>query len=232
MGAATWTAACVFGSIHEATLIERSEQMIALGKQLFVSGPHALRAATWITGDAARPPDGRYDLVVASYVLGELADDVRREAIARWFDATSGELVIVEPGSPHGFEAVRAARDRLIGLGATVTAPCPHDGTCPMTDGDWCHFGLRVQRSRLQRQVKSGDRGFEDEKYSFVAASKLGVSTRSARVLRRPERHGGHVRLRLCAADGVEDVVVAKRESDRYRRARKLGWGDPFTDDD
>ena len=99
-----------------------------------------------------------------------------------------------------------------------------------MEGGDWCHFGVRVQRSRLQRRVKSGDRGFEDEKFSYVVASKQGPAARSARILRRPERHGGHVRLRLCTETGIDEIVVAKREADRYRRARKAEWGDAFGD--
>jgi ribosomal protein RSM22 (predicted rRNA methylase) len=116
----------------------------------------------------------------------------------------------------------------LIALGATITAPCPHDGTCPMQGGDWCHFGVRVQRSRLQRRVKSGDRGFEDEKYSYVVASKQSPAERSSRILRRPERRGGHIRLRLCTDVGAEDIVVAKRDGERYRWARKAEWGDTF----
>jgi ribosomal protein RSM22 (predicted rRNA methylase) len=226
IGSASWAALAAFDSIDRVTLIERSPEMVALGRRVAASARAPLRDARWLSGDAARPPDGTWDVVVASYVLGELPDAQRGEVVARWFAAAADELVIVEPGSKDGFEVVRRAREHLIELGATITAPCPHEDACPMAVGDWCHFGVRVQRSRLQRHVKSGDRGYEDEKFSYVVASKQGPVERSARILRRPERHGGHVRLRLCTETGIHEIVVAKREADRYRRARKAEWGD------
>jgi ribosomal protein RSM22 (predicted rRNA methylase) len=228
VGSAAWAAVAVFDSITDVTLLERSEQMVALGRRVAAAGATALRDAAWVCGDAMDTPDSPPDLVIASYVLGELPDAVRAEATSRWHDVASAELVILEPGSKDGFEIVRRARDRLIALGATITAPCPHDGTCPMQGGDWCHFGVRVQRSRLQRRVKSGDRGFEDEKYSYVVASKQSPAERSSRILRRPERRGGHIRLRLCTDVGAEDIVIAKRDAERYRWARKAEWGDTF----
>ncbi len=226
IGSASWAAVGTFDSIAGVTLLERSHHMVDLGRRASAAGPRPIRGASWVTGDAGQPPDGRWDLVVASYVLGELPDAARMEAVQRWFAVTAAELVIVEPGSKDGFEIVRRARDRLIAAGATISAPCPHDGPCPMQGADWCHFGVRVQRSRLQRRVKSGDRGFEDEKYAYVVASKQVRAERSSRILRRPERRGGHVRLRLCTESGLDDVVVAKREGDLYRHARGADWGD------
>jgi ribosomal protein RSM22 (predicted rRNA methylase) len=211
VGSAASAADDAFGSLRSLTLVERSTEMIALGRQL-VDGD-------WIHGDV-EVGDARADLVVAAYVLGELVDDT---VVERWFAATHAELVIVEPGTPAGFDRIRRARVRLINLGATITAPCPHEEACPMPSGaDWCHFGVRVQRSRAQRAIKSGDRGFEDEKYSYVVASKQGPAERGARVLRRPQKGTGHVRLHLCARDGLRQEVVARRE------ARKVSWGDAF----
>jgi ribosomal protein RSM22 (predicted rRNA methylase) len=40
--------------------------------------------------------------------------------------------------------------------GAHVVAPCPHDGTCPMSGTkSWCHFGQRFHRPRFM-QVGGG----------------------------------------------------------------------------
>ena len=229
-GAASWAAIDVFGSITDITLVESSAEMISLGRRVSEAADARLANATWVLGDVSEPPAGSWDLVIASYVLGELPERQRAAAVDRWFDATGGELVVVEPGSRDGFQIVLAVRDRLIERGAPITAPCPHDGPCPMRDGDWCHFGTRVQRSRLQRRLKAGERGYEDERFSYVVGSRHGVVARSPRVVGPPERHGGHVRLKLCAHGGLDDVVVAKREPDRYRRARKIAWGDVFED--
>lgn len=58
--------------------------------------------------------------------------------------------------------------------GAYVVAPCPHDGRCPLENTDkYCHFVQRLQRTTSQRAYKRSKgvplRGFEDEKFSFVA---------------------------------------------------------------
>ena len=38
---------------------------------------------------------------------------------------------------------------------ASVVAPCPHDGVCPMQGTrSWCHFVQRFERSSLQRVTK------------------------------------------------------------------------------
>eukprot|EP01027_Heterolobosea_sp_BB2_P018110 GEZU01025565.1.p1 GENE.GEZU01025565.1~~GEZU01025565.1.p1 ORF type:complete len:181 (+),score=17.12 GEZU01025565.1:108-650(+) len=83
--------------------------------------------------------------------------------------------VFVEPGTPLGFKLVREARAFLLNESsstnedrATVLAPCPHDGVCPMTNTkSWCHFSQRLERETFQRITKSGlTMPYEDEKFS------------------------------------------------------------------
>lgn len=230
IGSASWAAASIFDSLEEVTLVERSDAMITLGRELTSRSDHdALTGATWIRGDTTGPQEGSWDLVIAAYVLGEIHENERRSVVARWFDATSCELVIVDVGSPKGFEAVLVARDSLIERGATITAPCPHEAVCPLAGTtDWCHFGARVPRSRMHRQVKGGDRSFEDEKFSYVSASKQGSVERASRILRRPDIGSGLVRLHLCAPTGLEQVTVSRRHGQTYKRARKAAWGDAW----
>lgn len=103
-------------------------------------------------GTGLKLPD--CDLVTVSYVLNELTDGDRGALVAE--AARAGQaVVIVEPGTPDGYQRVIEARDVLIGAGLRVAAPCPHSGACPIEPGtDWCHFAARVSRSSLHRQVK------------------------------------------------------------------------------
>ncbi|MEU8134820.1 small ribosomal subunit Rsm22 family protein [Streptodolium elevatio] len=226
-GTAVWAAAEAFPSLRRAALVEQASAMIDAGRRLAArSASAAVRAATWHRASVSAPPAEPADLVVASFVLGELPDDTLVETVDRWWDLTRGELVVVEPGTPAGFARLRRVRDRLIAAGATISAPCPSDAACPMTGDDWCHFATRVTRSGVHRVVKGGELGFEDEKFAYLSASRQNPAHAPARVLRAPQIRPGHIRLTVCEAPEMREAVVAKSRKDAFRWARKAHWGD------
>lgn len=229
-GTAMWAARAVWPSISRVSLIERDTHMIALGRRLAAESSAApLRDAHWRQADILEATDlGRHDLVIASYVIGELKRQRIPALVERLWAATAGTLVLLEPGTTPGFAQVRELREQLIALGGSLVAPCPHVGTCPMSGTDWCHFAARLSRSRLHRQVKSGDLSYEDEKYSFVSFSRLPGAGIPGRVVRHPLIRSGHVHLRLCTPDGLSDRIVSRRHGDVFRRARDLAWGDAW----
>jgi ribosomal protein RSM22 (predicted rRNA methylase) len=216
-GAASWAASEIFSSLKEITAIERDQAMISVGRRL--------AERSYVTGDLATTREfPEADLAVASYSLNELS--TVDSLIARLTDKVQ-TIVIVEPGTPRGFAGIRAIREQLTKAGMRVAAPCPHDGACPIVDPDWCHFSVRLQRSAVHRKAKRADLGYEDEKFSYVAATRLPVDRAGARVLRHPQIRSGHVILRLCE-DGIHDVTVSKRQGETYKRARRISWGDAF----
>jgi ribosomal protein RSM22 (predicted rRNA methylase) len=232
-GPAGWAAAAAFPSLARLTFVERAPAMVDLGRRLAAASPSAVvRDADWLTLTDADATEARPAavLVIASYLLGEVGDP--STAAGAWWDATEDCLVVVEPGTPAGYRRVMEARDALIARGATILAPCPHDGPCPLlasgTGTGWCHFAARVTRTARHRAVKEADLNFEDEKHSYLVATR---SPRPGgapveRVVGRPRHRPGHVLLSLCGPDGLEDVVVARSQAGDYRRARKLVWGD------
>jgi ribosomal protein RSM22 (predicted rRNA methylase) len=182
------------------------------------------------TGDLAAADVMAADLVVLSYAINELTEAQAARAIDRALGLATGALVVVEPGTPAGFARIRAVRDRLRAAGATIAAPCPHADACPMAGADWCHFAVRLDRSRAHRQSKQAALGWEDEKFAYVVATRdpAALSDRAeARVLRRPRKETGHVRLSLCAPGGLTETVVRRRDPD-YRAARDASWGDAW----
>jgi ribosomal protein RSM22 (predicted rRNA methylase) len=229
-GVAAWAAVEAFPEVERITLVERDAELDGLGRRLAASAPHpALASARWLVADADRGPALEpHDLVVASYVVGEFGEKAIHRITGKFWEAAAAALVVVEPGTPAGFATVLAVRSELIGIGAGIVAPCPHDGACPMGEGDWCHFAARVERTALHRRLKGGDLGHEDEKYSYVAASRLGGERAEARIVRRPRLREKHVELELCAREGLARRVVTKKDRAAYRRARKSGWGDAW----
>ena len=229
LGAAVWAAAGVWGSLERLTAVELEPAMLEAGRRLAAGGPAAVARCEWRRGDVAgEAPGSGFDLVTVGFVLNELDDAAASRAVEHAWAATAGALVVVEPGTPGGYERILRARDRLLGLGGFTVAPCPHDRACPLGDGDWCHFAVRLPRSAEHRSAKAASAGFEDEKFAYVVVAREEGPRATARILRHPQVRGGHVRLELCTGEGVRSAVVSKRDRDAFRAARKASWGDAF----
>lgn len=171
---------------------------------------------------------GSADLVIASYMIGELTEAERAGIIDALWTKTSQTLLIVEPGTPAGYQRVIAARDRLIAAGAHVAAPCPHAAACPLIAPDWCHFVQRLARSRAHRELKGADVPFEDEKFSFIALTRAPVAQRpAARVLAPPLVTKVAATAKLCQAGGTAAIVsIPRRDKAAFAAARRWDWGD------
>ena len=227
LGAGAWAAAGIWPSLEDVTAVELEPVMLATGKDLAAAGPPPVAHCSWQRGDASRElPAGTFDLVTVSYLLNELSPGAVEPMIQRAWAATSGALAIVEPGTPDGYARIIAARAQLLSLGGHTVAPCPHDLSCPLAGTDWCHFAVRLPRSQEHRTAKGARLGHEDEKFSYVVVARDEAEPAPARILRHPQVRGGHVRLELCARDGLRTVVVSRRHRDAFRDARKASWGD------
>ncbi|MFJ6661027.1 small ribosomal subunit Rsm22 family protein [Streptomyces sp. NPDC091377] len=226
-GAATWAVSATWAGERAVTVLDWAEPALALGRELAAANP-ALRGARWqrarigtgLTLDSA-------DLVTVSYVLGELTGD-DRDALIDSAASAARAVVVIEPGTPDGYGRIIAARDRLVAAGFRIAAPCPHSAACPIVPGtDWCHFSARVSRSSLHRQVKGGSLAYEDEKFAYVAATRLPCAPAPARVVRKPQLRKGQVLLELCEREErLARTTVTKRHGDLYKAARDAAWGD------
>ncbi|MFI5792108.1 small ribosomal subunit Rsm22 family protein [Streptomyces sp. NPDC051677] len=228
-GAATWAVNATWEGERPVTVLDWAEPALALGREVAAANP-ALRDVRWqrarIGSTLTLDPT---DLVTVSYVLNELAAPDRAALVDAAASAAQA-VVVVEPGTPDGYARMIEARDRLIGAGFHVAAPCPHSAACPIVPGtDWCHFSARVSRSSLHRQVKGGSLPYEDEKFSYVAAARFPVSPAPARVVRRPQIRKGQVLLDLCEAEEqLSRTTVTKKHGELYRAARDADWGDAW----
>jgi ribosomal protein RSM22 (predicted rRNA methylase) len=231
-GAATWATAATWPGERPVTVLDWAEPALALGREIAAAHP-TLKGAEW---RRARLGKGLVldatDLVTAAYVLGELTEADRAHVVDA-AAAAAHTVVIVEPGTPDGYARIIEARDRLIAAGLRVAAPCPHSARCPIVPGeDWCHFAARVSRSSLHRQVKGGSLPYEDEKFAYVAATRLPPEEATPaphRIVRRPQIRKGQVLLDLCDPDEeLRRATVTKRHGALYRAARDAAWGDAW----
>ncbi|KAF8379988.1 hypothetical protein HHK36_027456 [Tetracentron sinense] len=191
------------GSLESINLVEPSQSMQRAGRSLIqdlkdlplIRSYDSIQALT----QNIEKSDREHDLVIASYVLGEVPSLKDRITIVRQlWDLTRDVLVLVEPGTPQGSSIIAQMRSHILWMekrkhrksdvapdkackdmvvfksGAFVVAPCAHDGPCPLENtGKYCHFVQRLQRTSSQRSYKRSKgeplRGFEDEKFCFVA---------------------------------------------------------------
>ena len=226
-GTATWAAAETWPSLQRFTLLDANGALRELALDLG-RGSTRLRDIDYQHHEAASALAGAEsaDLVIASYLIGEMDDAARENLAALMWAKTRETLVVVEPGTPAGHARIIALRAQLIGLGAHVAAPCPHDNPCPLQPPDWCHFTQRLQRSQAHRQIKGAELPFEDEKFSYVALTRAPVASRLARVLAQPIVGKVEVTAKLCASGGLEIARVPRRAKEHYARARRWRWGD------
>lgn len=226
-GTVFWAARDCWDSLEDAVLVEASPAIRAVGADL---ARHAEpTAARYLAADVMGkfPELQPADLVTLAYVLDELPPEKIEPLVDRLWTLTSDTLVIVEPGTPAGWQRILRVRARLIEAGAHLVAPCPHRQACPLVAPDWCHFSRRVARSRLHRLAKGGEVPWEDEKYIYVAASRHAGETAPERVLAPPQASSGMVRLKLCDANGnAGERLLTRRDGAAFKAARKLDWGD------
>jgi ribosomal protein RSM22 (predicted rRNA methylase) len=227
-GTASWAASEAFSSLQSFALIDANAALRKLALDLARASAR-FDDLTYDRGDAFNSvTEARSrDLVVASYMLGELAESDQAKLVEAIWRKTSDTL-IVEPGTPAGYARIIALRRQLIASGAHVVAPCPHDRECPLSTPDWCHFVQRLPRLRAHMQVKGAELPFEDEKFSYVALARTRSAHRpAARVLAPPLITKVAATAKLCCADGMMRMAtIARRDKSAFAAARRWNWGD------
>jgi ribosomal protein RSM22 (predicted rRNA methylase) len=226
-GTAMWAVTTQWPTLEHVTLLERDQHMLHLGQKLAQHAhSQAVKQARWRSVDlTGQWEETQYDLVICSYVLGELPQ-AKREAISEHLWACTGDtLLFVEPGTPRGFELIRTVRTQLLAKGTTTIAPCPHDNACPIQENDWCHFAQRINRTRLHRSAKGATLAYEDEKFSYVALSRTPGLPIAGRVIRHPQKRGGHIHMELCTPEGLRTTTISRSAGQAYHKAQDLHWG-------
>jgi ribosomal protein RSM22 (predicted rRNA methylase) len=229
-GTASWAAAEAFPSLQDFMLLDANTALRTLALDL-ARGSSRLGGVTYTQGEAraALAKAAPADLVVASYVIGEIGDAERKALAELMWAKTRDTLLIVEPGTPAGYGRIIATRAQLLAAGAHVAAPCPHDGTCPLAAPDWCHFTQRLPRLRAHKQIKAAELPFEDEKFSYLALTRAPANRHPARVLAQPVVTKIEVTAKLCTPEGLAITRVPHRVKADYARARRWRWGDAIT---
>ena len=227
-GTASWAAAEVWPGVQSLTMKDCSAAFLAAAKLLIRHSQHpALRQAE-IQNLTSFCDGEQYDLIVTGYVISELCESEIADVTNRLWSHCRGILVIVEPGTPNGYQRVIRSRQVLIDRQATIAAPCASNELCPVQSPDWCHFAVRLPRSRDHLRAKDARVPYEDEKYSFIAAARASVplTPSGPRIIAPVTSAKSGLRFRLCTGHGISEQDIPRRDRAAYRLHMGKKWGD------
>ena len=224
-GTASHAATAQWPSLSEIEMVETDKRFADLATRLGLG----LLPPFKIALQPMEHSSAKADLVIAAYVLAEQPQAKVAQTTSRLWQSTQGVLVVVEPGTPEGFARIRAVRQAGLALGAHLVGPCTHDLPCPMAGTDWCHFKVRLARSRAHMRAKKATVPFEDEPYSWVAFSRQPVERQQSRIVRPVVKAKHGLILSLCSSAGLTETTIAARDKPAYKAARHLQWGESIS---
>ncbi|CAG8573921.1 4998_t:CDS:10 [Paraglomus occultum] len=196
-GTAIWASHEIWGKNVENYMgIDVSEAMIKMAETLstYQVGDEGIRNVEFTQYLSYKSNEHKHDMVISAFTFNELpTEQVKNIVLETLWKSTQDILVLIERGTPAGFQAIAHARQKIlqmenkktdsntiadagttVGLvGAHVVAPCPHDGVCPLLNTrNWCHFSQKVNRPTFLMNVKGAKLNFENSKYSYVILRK------------------------------------------------------------
>ncbi|EGF99807.1 uncharacterized protein MELLADRAFT_94101 [Melampsora larici-populina 98AG31] len=118
-------------------------------------------------------------IAIMSFTLSDLPnEESRRQAILQLWKTGAKTMIIIDRGTPSGFQLISMARQQLLNLGkrssisqesSWILAPCSHDLICPLIGSKhFCHFSQRIQRPKFLKVTKHTLIDEEDCKFSYV----------------------------------------------------------------
>lgn len=229
--------------------VDLSPSMLDMAKQLREAAGHvdegfniSLRENEYLTSH------GIYDIVIASYSLGELPSiELMRKTLVTLWKQTKYFLILIESGSKAGYLTLMDCRDLIINEMREQTsesntdlnpifAPCPHMFTCPLKEKGGCFFKQRTDLSIVQQKddyykVVSQKSHF-NEKFCYIIFSKQKIPPAPltySRLVGPTLKKKRHIVCQLCTPEGSIDKRVFTKTKDKwcYKSLRKKSeWGD------
>ncbi|KAL3917520.1 MAG: hypothetical protein SGILL_004674, partial [Bacillariaceae sp.] len=144
-------------------------------------------------GEESSSSGGSFDLALFAYTAADLTDVTScMAAAALLFEKLKpdGIFVMIEPGTPDGFNSIRAVRNMLLDCcppddpefewdeRCHILAPCTHNGSCPMERHKHNFFKQRGKLGHDVLQDEMGDLDFDDFEFDKVPEQRNDNSTK------------------------------------------------------
>lgn len=210
-------------NINKITCIEREEEMASLAQKLLDMHKNII----WKSQDIIKNKiEDKADLVITSYMINELQENMKEEAIKNIFESFNKIAIFVELGTPAGFNNIKRIQKMALKNNLNILAPCTSQNECNLPKDDWCHSIIRVERNKVHKFLKDADAPYEDEKFSYIAISKEKIDNSGSRILRHPNISSGYIKTKLCTNGNIEEKTFTKKEKEMFKKVKKLKCGD------
>ncbi len=176
-------------------------------------------------------------LLLVSHVLNETDDAASRRLVVAARRAE--EIIWVEAGTHADSRLLISVREELREE-FDIIAPCTHAARCGMLAPEnathWCHHFASApsEASRDARWSQFGrELGIDMRSlpYSFLVLARRGAQedrTRGfSRIIGRPRDEKGHFNVLSCGEEGVEELMVQKRDVPELSKQLRKGRADP-----
>lgn len=209
--------------INKITCIEREDEMAFLAQKLLEEHKNI----NWKNQDIVKNKiNEKADLVIVSYMINELQDEVKEDVIKNILDSFNKIIIFIEPGTPAGFNNIKRIQKMALKNNLNILAPCTSQNECNLPEDDWCHSIIRVERNKVHKFLKDADAPYEDEKFSYIAISKEKIDNSGSRILRHPNISSGYIKTKLCTNGNIEEKTFTKKEKEMFKKVKKLKCGD------
>lgn len=180
--------------------LDVSAQSLALGEDLYLSIAAKTNCEPWkiirVKGSFGTGIKQKCDFITCANMLNELdqtSDMPPEYQTKKYFEqftnyaSEKASFLLIEPGVPKSARTLTLLRDRFIGEGKEILAPCPHALECPMngfkaytgSQNKWCNFSFSTVDApakllKLSEQAKlTKDRAT----LAFIAVSEKTTKT-------------------------------------------------------
>jgi ribosomal protein RSM22 (predicted rRNA methylase) len=233
-GSGIWAAKTLWPGIMQATCLEQEKHFLWLGRKILELSP-LLMDVSWrhqdILAEIEETITGTYDLIIIANVLNELPPAERAQLIDRISHRNRGVMLILEPGTPQGFQIIQAAAKNNTQKRKLIAPYIPN--TFVSSDRYWLHFPQRFVRPDFLRRVRQNMRDsslmasdWEETKYSYVAFSTIEPEKIWGRSVGPVVKQKGYLEMTILTTEGVMPIRVMKRHKKEYTFAKNLQWGE------
>ncbi|KAJ2999666.1 Methyltransferase-like protein 17, mitochondrial [Globomyces sp. JEL0801] len=216
-------------SIKQMTAIDVSESMLNIVES-FSKNPELsikdLKLKRYLPIQSKYNTEEQSDLVISAFTLSELPNDTNRTfTVETLWKQTKDTLILIDRGTPIGFQIIANARQQLIDLAKKENQE------------------LHVVAPRNAKSTRNCN---EDSKFSFIVLRKtkrptiepstdsnssLQLQERSyhwPRLILPPLKRPKHAVLDICSPEGLwqRTTISKSHPNPLYSHARKSFWGD------